>query len=334
MSDAKLVTVCVDAMGGDDAVEEVLHGVTEALEADANIEILLSGKEEVVVPFANTHQRVKALVSNEVIEMGDHPAQAIREKKDSSIVKAAYALKNDEADAFFSAGSTGAILAALTIITGRIKGIKRPAICFLLPSKRPCAVLDLGANADIKPEYLVQFAYMGEAFAQIFFGVKDPEIGLLNIGSEETKGSSQAQECFKLLKREVKNFKGNAEGTDLFADKFDVIVTDGQSGNIALKTLEGTASFLVSNLKAALMSSLKSKLGAFLAKDALKSLKDVLNADAYGGGFLLGVKKVCIIGHGHTSSRAVKNGILAAANAVRSELVTSIANKLNTQESV
>ncbi len=328
MAEQKNVRVCVDAMGGDDAVSEVLAGVEQALQADSKIEILLSGLEEIVVPFAASHERVEALVASEVIEMADHPAKAIKDKKDSSIVRAAHALKEGSADAFFSAGSTGAILAALTLITGRIKGIKRPAVCFQLPTKRPLTVLDLGANADVKPEYLLQFALMGEAFAQSVFGVSEPEIGLLNIGSEETKGSIQVQESYQLLKREVKNFKGNAEGTDLFSNRFDVIVTDGQSGNIALKTLEGTAKFLVSNLKEALKSSFKSKIGALLTKDALRSLKDVLNADAYGGGFLLGVDSVCIIGHGHTSSRAVKNGILACAKAVRNDLTGTIASKL------
>ncbi|MDO5044187.1 MAG: phosphate acyltransferase PlsX [Coriobacteriia bacterium] len=316
--------IAVDAMGGDNAVKLVLQGVADALQEDHELRILLIGNKEVVEPFAAKHQRVKPLVSHSVIEMDEAPAEAIRQKKDSSIVMGAYALKNHEADGFFSAGSTGAVLAATTIYTGRIKGVKRPAITFMLPGKRPITMLDLGANADYKPEHLVQFAHMGTAFARTVIGVENPEVGLLNIGSEETKGSMQLQEVYGLFKAQVKNFKGNAEGSDLFANTFDVIVTDGQTGNITLKTIEGTAKFLMTELKDALMASTKAKLGALLLKDSLYSLKDLLNADKYGGGYLLGVKGVVIIGHGHTSARAVKNGIVSAAKAVREGLVEQI----------
>lgn len=328
------VVVCVDAMGGDDPVQVVCEGVARALAKDPHLTVIVTGDESVVVPLAQKHDRVQAQVTTQVIEMGDHPAQALREKKDSSIVVGCRLLKEKKADAFFSAGSTGAILAAATLVTGRIKGVKRPGITFVIPSEPPCVFLDMGANADCKPEYLVQFAQMGKVYSQRVVGCKNPRIALLNIGSEDTKGSQAAYEAHQLLRQEVTEFVGNCEGTDLLSGRFDVIVTDGYTGNIATKTLEATAKFLMSHVKRSLMSSLKAKIGGLLIKDSLRGIKDLLNADAYGGAILLGVDGVVLIGHGHTNAQAVESGILASAQAVRSNLVSQIAEDLKGNLSV
>ena len=315
------IELAVDAMGGDDAPGVVLDGVAQALEQDAGITVMLVGPDDVVTPFAAQHERVVACPAGEVIEMGEHPAQAVRTKKDSSIVVGCQLVKDGAAQGFYSAGSTGACMAAATLVMGRIKGIKRPAIVSVVPSPVAKSVLcDMGANADCKPEYLVQFALMGRVYAQVALGIEEPRVGLLNIGEEETKGSEFAQACHAAMKQSVPGFAGNAEGSNIALGGFDVIVTDGFTGNVALKTLEGTAKALMKGLKGSLMSSTKSKVGALLVKDALGELAASMSSDEYGGAQLLGVKGVCLIGHGNSSAKAIASGVLATAEAIRSGL--------------
>lgn len=230
------VKVVVDAMGGDDAPGVVLEGVGQAVAQDPSLTVILTGPEDVIVPFAAQHGNVIAHPTTEVIGMGEHPAEAVRRKKDSSIVVGCRLVKDGEAGGFFSAGSTGACMSAATLVIGRIKGVKRPAIATVLPSPVAKVVFaDMGANADCKPEYLVQFARMARVYAQVTLGIDNPSVGLLNIGEEETKGSEFAQECHRLMKEHVPNFRGNAEGRALALGGFDVIVTDGFTGNVALK---------------------------------------------------------------------------------------------------
>ncbi|MDO4590446.1 MAG: phosphate acyltransferase PlsX [Slackia sp.] len=320
------VTIAVDAMGGDHAPDVVLEGVAAALKQDESISVLLTGPEEVVVPFAQAHDRCVAQPASEVIGMAEHPAQAVRKKKDSSIVVGCRAVKEGRAQGFFSAGSTGACLAAATLVIGRIKGVQRPALCSVIPSPiAPVVMADIGANADCKPEYLVQFARMASIYAEKIVGKRNPRVALLNIGEEDTKGSQFAQQTFSLMKEGVEGFAGNAEGNDIIAAKFDVVVTDGFTGNVVLKTVEGTAKGLFSALKETLNSSLKTKMGAVLVKNELKTLKDSINADAYGGAPLLGVNGVCLVGHGSSNAEAIKNGVLASADMVRKDIAGSIA---------
>ena len=251
--------------------------------------------------------------------MAEHPANAVRKKKDSSIVVGCRLVKEGEAQGFFSAGSTGACLAAGTLVIGRIKGIARPALATLVPSPvKPVVLCDVGANADCKPEYLVQFANMASIYAKDILGVFEPKVGLLNIGEEEEKGSQFAQDAHALLKEQVANFAGNAEGRDVLDGPFDVIVCDGFTGNVCLKTIEGTAKTLFGELKRVMMSSTKTKLGALMLKGGLKQLLGSIDPDAAGGAPLLGCKGACIVGHGSSSARAIKNGVLASANYVRS----------------
>ena len=315
------VKVVVDAMGGDDAPGVVLEGVGQAVAQDSSLTVILTGPEDVIVPFAAQHGNVIAQPTTEVIGMGEHPAEAVRRKKDSSIVVGCRLVKDGEAGGFFSAGSTGACMSAATLVIGRIKGVKRPAIATVLPSPVAKVVFaDMGANADCKPEYLVQFARMARVYAQVTLGIDNPSVGLLNIGEEETKGSEFAQECHRLMKEHVPNFRGNAEGRALALGGFDVIVTDGFTGNVALKVYEGVGMALLAGLKETIYSTTKSKIGGLLIKDALSKFKDELSADKYGGAQLLGCKGVCLIGHGSSNAQAICSGVLATADAIRQDM--------------
>ena len=323
---AEHVTISVDALGGDNAPGVVLEGVEAALAQDANLDVILCGPAEVVEPFAASHERCVAQVTTEEIGMAEHPANAVRKKKDSSIVVGCRLVKEGKAQGFFSAGSTGACLAAGTLVIGRIKGIARPALATVLPSpKKPVVLCDVGANADCKPEYLVQFASMASAYATKILGVEQPSVGLLNIGEEEEKGSQFAQDAHALLKQSTPTFKGNAEGRDVLSGSFDVIVCDGFTGNVCLKTIEGTAKMLFGELKTLFKSSFKNKIAALALKGGLKELLGSIDPDAAGGAPLLGVKGACIVGHGSSNARAIKNGVLASAAYVRSGVSEVIA---------
>ena len=320
------VTIAVDALGGDDAPGVVLEGVAQALAADADLTVILCGPDEVVTPFAAAHDRCVAQVTTEAISMGEHPAQAVRKKKDSSIVVGCRLVKEGAAQGFFSAGSTGACLAAATLVMGRVKGIARPALATVIPSPvRPVVMCDVGANADCKPEYLVQFARMGSVYAQKMLGIENPRAALLNIGEEEEKGSQFAQEAHKLMREKLPNFAGNAEGGDVLAATFDVYACDGFTGNVCLKTIEGTSKVLFKTLKGIMMKSVATKLGALALKGGLSELKQQVSADTYGGAPLLGVNGACIVGHGSSNPTAIKNGVLTSARLVRERVSEIIA---------
>lgn len=322
-----MTTICVDVMGADKEPPVLLEGVEAALVADPELEVLVAGAADVVEPFAASHDRARALVTTEVIAMSEHPASAVRVKKDASIVRAAAAVRAGEADGLFSAGSTGAVLTAATFGVGRIKGIKRPALSLPFPgiSGKPTVFLDMGANADVKPEVLVQFAHMGRAYSRAILGVDEPRVGLLCNGSEDTKGSEMALAYHAALEAGDCGFAGNAEGTDLLAGTFDVIVADGFTGNVALKSIEGTGKFVIKRLKAAMGASLGNKIGMALLAKSLKSLAAEMSGDEYGGAILLGLRAPVVKGHGATSARAVCQGTLAAAAAVRAGLTDKIA---------
>ena len=322
-----MTTICVDVMGADKEPEVLLEGVAQALADDPGLEVLVTGSAEVVEPFAASHDRARALVTTEVIAMSEHPANAVRQKKDASIVRAAAAVRAGDADGLFSAGSTGAVLTAATFGVGRIRGIKRPALSLPFPgiSGRPTVFLDMGANADVKPDVLVQFAHMGRAYSRAILGVAEPRVGLLCNGSEDTKGSEMALAYHAALEAGDCGFAGNAEGTDLLAGTFDVIVADGFTGNVALKSLEGTGKFVIKRLKAAMEASLANKIGMALLAPSLKSLAAEMSGDEYGGAILLGLRAPVVKGHGATSAQAVRKGTLAAAAAVRAGLCDKIA---------
>ena len=323
-----MTTICVDVMGADKEPEVLLEGVAQALADDPELEVLVAGAAEVVEPFAAAHERARALVTTEVITMSEHPASAVRQKKDASIVRAAAAVRAGEADGLFSAGSTGAVLTAATFGVGRIKGVKRPALSLPFPrvSGKPTVFLEMGANADVKPDVLVQFAHMGRAYSRAVLGVAEPRVGLLCNGSEDTKGSEMALAYHAALEAGDCGFAGNAEGTDLLAGTFDVIVADGFTGNVALKSIEGTGKFVIKRLKAAMEASLSNKIGMALLAKSLKSLAAEMSGDEYGGAILLGLRAPVVKGHGATSAQAVRKGTLAAAAAVRAGLCEKIAD--------
>lgn len=327
MSQGSPCTIAVDAVGGDFAPQEILAGVAAAMAADGDLSVVLTGPAHVIEPFVSSHgPNVKGVVTTEIIGMHEHPATAVRSKKDSSISVGCRLVGEGAADGFFSAGSTGAVMAAATLIIGRIKGVQRPAIATVLPTAaQPCVLLDVGANSDCRPEHLLQFAHMGVAYAQSALDVASPRIGLLNIGEEPTKGSQLALEAHTLISEAVPGFIGNVEGRDVLSGAADVIVTDGFTGNVALKLLEGTSRVLLGQVRDALTSSPVNKVAAAVVAPSLKRLKDRLDPDNYGGAPLLGVNGVCIIGHGSSGATAVTNAIHVAAHAARGGLTARIA---------
>ena len=326
------ITIAVDALGGDFGPSVVLPGVEAALAEQPDICVLLCGPEDVVVPFAQCHERCEAVPCTQEIEMGEHPANAVRRKKDSSIVVGCRLVKEGKAQGFFSAGSTGACLAAGTLVAGRIKGVSRPALGTVLPSPvKPVVMCDVGANADCKPEYLLQFAKMATIYTRQILGVENPSVGLLNIGSEETKGSQFAQETHRLLAEQLPNFKGNCEGCDVLTGEFDIVVTDGFTGNVCLKTIEGTAKMLFGELKGVFKRNALTGLAALAVKGGLSQLKQSVSADTYGGAPLLGVKGACLVGHGSSNETAIKNGVLMAAKIVRTGVSELIAKSIGSE---
>lgn len=315
---SEMITIAVDAIGGDFGAPVVLDGVEQALKEDPNLQVIVCGPADAVVPFAESHERCIAQECTEAIAMDEHPAQAVRKKKDSSIVVGCRLVKEGVAQGFFSAGSTGACLTAATLVMGRIKGVMRPAIATIIPSPaKPVVMCDVGANADCKPPYLVQFAQMAAVYAEQVIGINDPTVALLNIGSEDTKGSQFSQEAFALMKDAVPNFIGNKEGCDILPAGADVFVTDGFTGNVCLKTIEGTSKTLFGALKEVMMENTKTKLAALALKDGLDKLKKSIDPDTYGGAPLLGVNGACLIGHGSSNATAIKNGVAMTAKTVR-----------------
>ena len=332
------VRVCVDVVGGDEKPQVVLDGIEAALAADPEIEVLAVGPAEIVNPFAAAHARVEALEAPDVISMEDDPIRAVMTKRKSSIVLACRAIKKGNADAFFSAGSTGAMTAAATAYVTPFRYVSegkkqpvRPCLTNALPNRAGglTVLCDMGANPDVTVDDMVRFAQMGAAYARVVLGIEHPRVGLLANGTEDEKGSNFTKSCFPAMKAAVPGFVGNCEGTDLTSGNFDVVVADGMSGNIALKATEGAAKFLLQELKGAFMSSLGTKIAALLIKKQMREIKAKLSGDAKGGAILLGLRGVVLIGHGATSVEAVKNGTLAAAEAVRAGLVENVANSMD-----
>ncbi|MCL2818516.1 MAG: phosphate acyltransferase PlsX [Actinomycetia bacterium] len=320
--------IVVDVMGGDDAPSVVIEGIIAATHADQDLHVIAVGLPDAISALEEV-SRVTCVGASQVIAMDEHPAGAIRTKKDSSIMVGCKLVKAGDAQGFFSAGSTGAVMAAATLGIGRLKGVSRPVLATVLPAiNKPVILGDIGANADCKPEYLVQFALMMQAYASSVLQVSLPQVRLLNIGSEDTKGSQFAQECFALLSEHVPQFAGNIEGKEILDSQTDVIVTDGFTGNVALKTIEGTSKVVLSQVKSALTANLMSKLFAAPLSGQVKKLKAQMDPDQFGGAPLLGVKGVVVIGHGSSGSVAIANGIRVTATAIRNELTNKIAASL------
>jgi len=324
-------TIAVDAMGGDNAPHAIVEGCLDALREMNDIAVILCGPEEQLRPLlkdaGNLMDRITVINAPDVISMHEAPMMAVRKKVDSSMVRAMLEVKSGNAQAFVSAGSTGAVLAGGMIRIGRIRGIDRPALAPIIPGKnRPFLLIDSGANVDCQAEYLVQFGMMGSIYMEKVMGVKNPTVGLVNIGVEEEKGNQMSKKAFGLMKEQkVFNFAGNVEAREIPTGDVDVIACDGFDGNIILKYTEGLASALTGVLKEELLGGgLKEKIGALLIKPALKRFKGRLDADEHGGAPLLGVNAPMIKAHGSSNARAIKNAIRQARTMVQGDVTGKI----------
>lgn len=321
-----------DAMGGDHAPFETVKGAVEALEIVEG-EIILFGDEtkieQELSKYQYDKQRISIFHTTEVIENDDKPVKAIKGKADSSMVVGLKKLRKNEIDAFVSAGNTGALLAGGLLKVGRIKGIGRPALCTIYPTMSGASVLvDAGANAEVKSRNLVEFAYMGSLYAERVIGISNPKVALVNIGAEETKGTSLYIETHQMLKDTDLNFVGNVEGRDVPSGKVDVIVADGFTGNIILKLTEGVALSIVGELKNQIMKNALGKIGGLLLKKNLSAFKRQLDYSEYGGAPLLGVNGLVVKAHGSSNAKAFKNAIKYAAIGVQTNLVSEISEKI------
>jgi glycerol-3-phosphate acyltransferase PlsX len=316
-----LARIAVDAMGGDRAPDEIVAGALDA--AADGIEIVLFGAAGI-----ETHG-LELVEAPDVIEMHEKPAEAVRAKPGSSLVAAHVAVAEGRADAVLSAGNTGAMLAAGLLHLRRIPGVMRPAIAVPIPTRRgPSVLLDSGANADARPEHLLQFAHMGAIFAQEILEIARPEVRLLSIGEEPEKGNQLTLEAYALLEASELGFAGNAESRDLLAGAADVVVCDGFTGNIALKLLEGTIKTILDALKAEVVATPRGKLGGFLIRPAARRLRTRFDPDTYGGAYLLGLRGLSVIAHGNSSRTAIANAIRLAARGVEHDVVGRLASRL------
>ena len=313
---AEFVNVAVDAMGGDNAPVEIIKGAIDAINADKRVKVFLVGREPVIQEelkkYTYADEQVEVVHAEEVIETAEPPVMAIRRKKDSSIVKAMYMVKEGTCDAFVSAGSTGAVLVGGQVIVGRIKGVERPPLAPLIPTENGVSLLiDCGANVDARPSHLVQFAKMGSIYMESIMGVKNPKVGIVNNGAEEEKGNALVKETFPLLKNcpDI-NFIGSVEARDIPAGVADVIVCEAFVGNVVLKMYEGVGASLIKKVKEGMMSSLRSKIGALLIKPALKQTLKAFDLEQYGGAPMLGLNGLVVKSHGSSNSVEIKNSIL------------------------
>lgn len=318
--------LAIDAMGGDHAPASVVEGAMKAISELPDVHITLVGDEEQITPLLTDDTRIDIVHTKEVITGDDEPVRAVRRKKEASLVLMANMVKEKEADACISAGNTGALMSAGLFIVGRTKGIQRPALSPTLPTMDGIGfvLLDVGANVDASPKHLLQYAIMGSIYAKNVRGIDQPTVGLLNVGTEDGKGNELTKKAFALLSEAPIQFIGNVEARDLLAGVADVVVTDGFSGNVALKTIEGTADMMFSLLKETFMSSLKTKLSAAMMKNDLKQLKEKLDYSEYGGAGLFGLAAPVIKAHGSSNGQAIFSAIKQACHMVENEVNATI----------
>ncbi|MCF7791360.1 MAG: phosphate acyltransferase PlsX [Victivallales bacterium] len=326
--------IVVDAMGGDYAPKSVLEGVAEALENFKGFEIVLVGKTKSLAPLMRRHSldknpRVELVHAEETVKMDDSSTVSLRNKKNSSITVGADIVGKGEADAIVTIGHTGAAVAATKVKMRTLPGVERPAIAVIMPAKEGKVILlDAGANVDCKPINLAQFAIMGELYSKSILGISRPKVGLLSVGDEDVKGNELTKEAFKLIKDTPVNFVGNVEGTDIFERKADIVVCDGFVGNAILKSCEGLSKLAMHMIKKAFTKNPFRMTTALLAQKPLLELKQMGDSEEYGGAPLLGVNGICIIGHGSSSPKGVKNAIKVAYELVKKDLNGAIVRKL------
>jgi glycerol-3-phosphate acyltransferase PlsX len=311
-------------MGGDHAPAQVLEGASQAAAA-YGIEVSVVGLPSAIQPLLDQHPLLRLVPCTQVVTMEDHPAQAVRSKPDSSMNVCARLCKDGHADGWVSAGNSGGIMASALFIQGRIKGVDRPALGSIVPTQTGYAYfLDVGANVDSKPEYMVQFATMGAVYARQMLGRPSPRVGLLSNGEEEGKGDELVKETTRRLKGTMRWFVGNIEPKDIYAAKADVVVADGFVGNIAIKMAEATAEFLFRNLRDEIPKTTRGKIGGMLIRRDVRRLRDRIDWREFGGAPLLGIDGVAVVAHGRSDARAIKNAIRVTKEAVDNQLVSKI----------
>lgn len=330
-----MIKIVVDTLGGDRGLPEVIKGSIEAINENKDICVVLVGPNDLIskelLNYKYDKNQIMIINATDEISCNDVPTLAIKRKKESSLVIALDALKeHDDFNALVTVGSTGAVLAGAVLKIGRINGVKRPAFCPILPTinNSLVAICDSGANAECDPLYLQQFAIMGSLYLEKTFGVKSPKVALLNIGTEEEKGDTLRKETFKLLKETNINFVGNMESRDLLSGNYDLVVCDGFSGNVLLKSTEGACLELLKLLKKSFLSSFKAKLGALLLKRKMYDIKSMMDYNNYGGAVMLGVSKTIIKGHGSSKYTAVYNCIKQAYNIEKNNLRKAISEEI------
>lgn len=335
-----MVKIAVDAMGGDNAPGEIVKGAVEAVNERSDIHVFLTGQEDAVSKelekFSYNKEQITVVNASEVIETGEPPVNAIRKKKDSSIVVGMNLVKNQEADGFVSAGSSGAVLVGGQVIVGRIKGVERPPLAPLIPTDKGVSLLiDCGANVDARPSHLVQFAQMGSIYMEHVMGIKNPRVAIVNIGAEEEKGNALVKETFPLLKEcpDI-NFIGSIEAREIPHGGADVIVCEAFVGNVILKLYEGVGATMLSMVKKGLMSSLRSKIGAVLIKPALKATMKSFDASQYGGAPLLGLKGLVVKTHGSSTANEIKNSIIQCISFKEQAISDKIKECLEIKENI
>lgn len=314
-----MVRVAVDAMGGDYAPDEIISGALSALTYLDDLYLILVGRENEVKKSLEKlqypKQRLEIRHAEEVIKCDDDPGLSIRNKKESSMVKALQMVRTGEADAALSAGNTGALMAGGLLFLGRLSGISRPALLTPMPSfsGKPVLFLDVGANMDARPEQLLQYAHMGRIYAQQILGYPEPRVALLNVGEESNKGNSQVKKAYTLFEEHLPGFCGNVEGTEVFFNAAEVVVCDGFIGNIFLKTSEGLSRAILSYFRQEIPNRLSYKIGALLLKPVFLGLRDKVDASGYGGAPLLGINGLCVKCHGSSKARSIEQALLKQA---------------------
>lgn len=316
--------IAVDAMGGDYAPAEIVKGAAQAAQ-EFGIDISLVGLPRAVQPLLDSHPRLQIVPCTQVIAMDEHPAQAVRNKPDSSIAVCARLAKDGRVDGWTSAGNSGAVMAAALLIQGRIRGVERPALGSIVPTQDGFAYfLDVGANVDSKPEYLMQFAAMGAVFAREMMGRPEPRVGLLSNGEEEGKGDELVRETARRLKGNFPGFIGNVEPKDIFGARADVVVADGFVGNVAIKMAEATADFLFRTLRDDIPRTFTGKVGGLLIRPGVRQIRARIDWREFGGAPLLGIDGVAVVAHGRSDARAMKNAIRVTRDAIQNQLVGKI----------
>ncbi|MCI8580357.1 MAG: phosphate acyltransferase PlsX [Dorea sp.] len=334
----EITNIALDAMGGDNAPGEIVKGAVEAVEKEPSMKVFLIGVQEAIekelIKYQYSKSQIEVVHASEVIETAEPPVNAIRKKKDSSMVVGMKMVKSAKADAFVSAGSSGAILVGGQVIVGRIKGVERPPLAPLIPTEKGVTLLiDCGANVDARASHLVQFAKMGSIYMENVLGIRNPKVGIVNIGAEEDKGNALVKETFPLLKEEKGlNFIGSVEAREIPHGQADVVVCEAFAGNIILKLYEGVGAVLVSKIKEGMMGSLRSKLGALLVKPALKQTLKQFDASEYGGAPLLGLNGLVVKTHGSSKSKEVCNTLLQCVTFKQQKINEKIKECIQTDE--